>query len=142
MKGRPPPPNICLNDAPPGERCNVAGSRLFCRLVKTNKYDEALAVAKLQVKGGGGGGGRGEGGGGGGGGGNYYTEVTRYRMLLLYFFRRKPIMRECRKNTYYLVLRGGILCGIHTPYMGSPVPAVHAKWSPLHFGPKTALPIQ
>ncbi|XP_018014823.1 methionine synthase [Hyalella azteca] len=33
-----------------GERCNVAGSRLFCRLVKTNKHDEALAIAKTQVE--------------------------------------------------------------------------------------------
>jgi len=33
-----------------GERCNVAGSRKFCRLVKDGKYDEALAVAKVQVE--------------------------------------------------------------------------------------------
>ncbi|EGD78748.1 methionine synthase [Salpingoeca rosetta] len=33
-----------------GERCNVAGSRRFCRLIKTDEYDEALAVAKLQVE--------------------------------------------------------------------------------------------
>ena len=33
-----------------GERCNVAGSRRFCRLIKTNKYDEALSVAKSQVE--------------------------------------------------------------------------------------------
>ncbi|XP_031566695.1 methionine synthase-like [Actinia tenebrosa] len=33
-----------------GERCNVAGSRRFCRLVKNGKMEEALAVAKLQVE--------------------------------------------------------------------------------------------
>jgi 5-methyltetrahydrofolate--homocysteine methyltransferase len=33
-----------------GERCNVAGSRRFCRLIKTNKYDEALSIAKSQVE--------------------------------------------------------------------------------------------
>ena len=33
-----------------GERCNVAGSRKFARLVKEGKYDEALAVAKVQVE--------------------------------------------------------------------------------------------
>jgi len=33
-----------------GERCNVAGSRKFCRLIKDGKYDEALAVAKVQVE--------------------------------------------------------------------------------------------
>jgi len=33
-----------------GERCNVAGSRKFCRLVKDGKYDEALAIAKTQVE--------------------------------------------------------------------------------------------
>lgn len=33
-----------------GERCNVAGSRRFCNLVKKNKYDEALEVAKSQVE--------------------------------------------------------------------------------------------
>ena len=32
-----------------GERCNVAGSRKFCRLVKTDKFEEALQVAKEQV---------------------------------------------------------------------------------------------
>jgi len=35
-----------------GERCNVAGSRKFLRLVKENKYDEALEVALSQVDGG------------------------------------------------------------------------------------------
>ena len=33
-----------------GERCNVAGSRKFCRLIKDGHYDEALSVAKLQVE--------------------------------------------------------------------------------------------
>lgn len=33
-----------------GERCNVAGSRKFCRLIKNGDYEEALAVAKLQVE--------------------------------------------------------------------------------------------
>ncbi|XP_076441895.1 methionine synthase-like [Babylonia areolata] len=54
--------NMCLSGLEPmyltpqsvfvniGERCNVAGSRKFCRLIKTGKYDEALAIAKLQVE--------------------------------------------------------------------------------------------
>ncbi|ESO13245.1 hypothetical protein HELRODRAFT_63136, partial [Helobdella robusta] len=33
-----------------GERCNVAGSRAFCKLIKDDKYDEALNVAKTQVE--------------------------------------------------------------------------------------------
>lgn len=33
-----------------GERCNVAGSRKFLRLIKENKYDEALNIAKQQVE--------------------------------------------------------------------------------------------
>jgi len=33
-----------------GERCNVAGSKKFCRLIKNNAYDEALSVAKAQVE--------------------------------------------------------------------------------------------
>lgn len=32
-----------------GERCNVAGSRKFLKLIKDNKYDEALQIAKEQV---------------------------------------------------------------------------------------------
>ncbi len=32
-----------------GERCNVAGSRKFLRLVKEKQYDEALAIARKQV---------------------------------------------------------------------------------------------
>ena len=33
-----------------GERCNVAGSRKFLRLVNEKKYDEALAIARKQVE--------------------------------------------------------------------------------------------
>jgi len=33
-----------------GERCNVAGSRKFLRLIKEEKYDEALAIARQQVE--------------------------------------------------------------------------------------------
>ena len=33
-----------------GERCNVAGSRKFLRLIKEKKYDEALNIARLQVE--------------------------------------------------------------------------------------------
>uniref|UniRef100_A0A7E4V8H0 Methionine synthase n=1 Tax=Panagrellus redivivus TaxID=6233 RepID=A0A7E4V8H0_PANRE len=33
-----------------GERCNVAGSRRFCNLIKNEKYDEAIAVARVQVE--------------------------------------------------------------------------------------------
>lgn len=33
-----------------GERCNVAGSRAFCKLIKNNKFDEALSVARIQVE--------------------------------------------------------------------------------------------
>ncbi len=35
-----------------GERTNVAGSRKFLRLIKEEKYDEALAIARHQVEGG------------------------------------------------------------------------------------------
>ena len=35
-----------------GERCNVAGSRKFARLIGEGKYEEALAVAREQVEGG------------------------------------------------------------------------------------------
>lgn len=35
-----------------GERTNVTGSRKFARLIKTGKFEEALAVAKHQVEGG------------------------------------------------------------------------------------------
>ena len=33
-----------------GERCNVAGSRKFLRLVKEKSYDEALSIARAQVR--------------------------------------------------------------------------------------------
>lgn len=33
-----------------GERCNVAGSRKFAKLVTNGNYDEALSIAKLQVE--------------------------------------------------------------------------------------------
>lgn len=46
----------CLNIVPEnnfiniGERCNVAGSRKFLRLIKEKKYDEALSIAREQVE--------------------------------------------------------------------------------------------
>lgn len=33
-----------------GERCNVAGSRKFLRLIKEKKYDEAVSIARKQVE--------------------------------------------------------------------------------------------
>jgi len=33
-----------------GERCNVAGSRKFARLIREEKYEEALAIARNQVE--------------------------------------------------------------------------------------------
>ena len=33
-----------------GERCNVAGSRKFLRLIKEKSYDEAIAIARKQVE--------------------------------------------------------------------------------------------
>ncbi|MFW5823264.1 MAG: homocysteine S-methyltransferase family protein, partial [Tangfeifania sp.] len=33
-----------------GERCNVAGSRKFARLIREQKYEEALAIARDQVE--------------------------------------------------------------------------------------------
>jgi len=39
-----------LNFVNIGERCNVTGSRRFARLIKENKYEDALAVALDQVK--------------------------------------------------------------------------------------------
>ncbi|KAF8360237.1 metr-1, partial [Pristionchus pacificus] len=33
-----------------GERCNVAGSRKFCNLIKDNKYEEAISIARSQVE--------------------------------------------------------------------------------------------
>lgn len=35
-----------------GERCNVAGSRKFARLISEEKYEEALSIARHQVEGG------------------------------------------------------------------------------------------
>jgi 5-methyltetrahydrofolate--homocysteine methyltransferase len=35
-----------------GERCNVTGSRMFLRLIKEDKFDEAIQVALEQVRGG------------------------------------------------------------------------------------------
>ena len=35
-----------------GERCNVTGSRMFLRLIKEEKFDEAINVALDQVRGG------------------------------------------------------------------------------------------
>jgi 5-methyltetrahydrofolate--homocysteine methyltransferase len=35
-----------------GERTNVTGSRKFLRLIKEEKYEEALSVAREQVEGG------------------------------------------------------------------------------------------
>lgn len=46
-------PLIPLADAQPfinvGERCNVAGSRKFLRLIKEKNYDEAIEIARKQV---------------------------------------------------------------------------------------------
>lgn len=39
-----------LNFVNIGERCNVAGSRKFLRLINEKKYDEALSIARLQVE--------------------------------------------------------------------------------------------
>jgi len=33
-----------------GERCNVAGSRKFARLIREEKYEEALSIARAQVE--------------------------------------------------------------------------------------------
>lgn len=33
-----------------GERCNVAGSRKFLRLIKEKNYEEALSIARKQVE--------------------------------------------------------------------------------------------
>jgi 5-methyltetrahydrofolate--homocysteine methyltransferase len=35
---------------PVGERCNVAGSRKFLRLIREKKYEEALSIARKQVE--------------------------------------------------------------------------------------------
>lgn len=39
-----------LNFVNVGERCNVTGSRRFANLIKANKYEEALSVARDQVQ--------------------------------------------------------------------------------------------
>jgi len=39
-----------LNFVNIGERCNVAGSRAFARLIKTDQFDKAIAVARDQVE--------------------------------------------------------------------------------------------
>ncbi len=41
-------PEVCFVNV--GERCNVAGSRKFLRLIKEKKYDEALTIARKQVE--------------------------------------------------------------------------------------------
>ena len=41
-----------LNFVNVGERTNVTGSRKFLRLIKEEKYEEALAIAQNQVEGG------------------------------------------------------------------------------------------
>jgi len=33
-----------------GERCNVAGSRVFCKMIRENQFEKALEVAKKQVE--------------------------------------------------------------------------------------------
>ena len=33
-----------------GERTNVTGSKMFARLIRDNKYEEALSVARQQVE--------------------------------------------------------------------------------------------
>ena len=33
-----------------GERTNVAGSPKFAKLIKANKYEEAVAIARQQVE--------------------------------------------------------------------------------------------
>ena len=39
-----------LNFVNIGERCNVTGSRRFANLIKDNKYEDALSVARQQVE--------------------------------------------------------------------------------------------
>jgi 5-methyltetrahydrofolate--homocysteine methyltransferase len=39
-----------LNFVNVGERCNVTGSRIFANLIKGDKYDKALDVARLQIQ--------------------------------------------------------------------------------------------
>lgn len=47
LEGFTPMPGMFMNV---GERCNVAGSRKFLRLIKEKSYDEALAIARKQVR--------------------------------------------------------------------------------------------
>ena len=42
--------NDCMNFINVGERCNVAGSRKFLRLINEKKYGEALDIARKQVE--------------------------------------------------------------------------------------------
>ncbi len=42
--------NYTINFVNVGERCNVAGSRKFLRLIKEKNYDEALDIARKQVE--------------------------------------------------------------------------------------------
>lgn len=42
--------NSTINFVNVGERCNVAGSRKFLRLIKEKNYDEALDIARKQVE--------------------------------------------------------------------------------------------
>ena len=44
--------NDALNFVNVGERTNVAGSKKFLRLIKEEKFEEALAIARDQVEGG------------------------------------------------------------------------------------------
>ena len=47
LEGFTPLPGTFMNV---GERCNVAGSRKFLRLIKEKQYDEALGIARKQVR--------------------------------------------------------------------------------------------
>ncbi len=47
LEGFSPLPHAFINV---GERCNVAGSRKFLRLIKEKQYDDALAIARKQVR--------------------------------------------------------------------------------------------
>ncbi len=47
LEGYTPLPHTFVNV---GERCNVAGSRKFLRLIKEKQYDEALSIARKQVR--------------------------------------------------------------------------------------------
>ena len=47
LEGFTPMPGMFMNV---GERCNVAGSRKFLRLINEKQYDEALGIARKQVR--------------------------------------------------------------------------------------------